>query len=186
MYWVVVMTALTRFAKKVGLSCSLLFSIGHCANREHPVMLVTCQPPIGWAIGTMTAWTLGLSCRSLFACVTSSCDLFAPWVASACAVARDWPCDCSVACGPLCPNSEQFMIGSSRGSEVDKSFTVFISGLGFVVGCTIGIVVMEACLFCGVEVVAKKVLGILELGFEVGPSLFCGRVIVPLLVFFEV
>ena len=105
MYWVVVTTALTRFAKKVGLSYSLLFSIGHCANREHPVMLVTCQPPIGWAIGTMTAWTLGLSCRSLFACVTSSCDLFAPWVASACAVARDWPCDCSVACGPLCPNT---------------------------------------------------------------------------------
>ena len=43
----------------------------------------------------------------------------------------------------------------------------------------IGIVAMEACLFGGVELVANK-------AFEVGPSLFCGRAIVPLLAFFKV
>ena len=47
-------------------------------------------------------------------------------------------------------------------------------------------VAMEAGLFGGAELVMKKMLGIVELGFEVGPSLFCGRAIVPLFAFFEV
>ena len=93
-------------------------------------MLVTCQPPIGRAIGTMTAWTLGFSCRSLFACVTSTCDLFAPWVASACAVARDWPFDCSVACGPFCPNTPgtpMFHVTSPLSQKPIQSNKTFLS-----------------------------------------------------------
>ena len=78
------------------------------------------------------------------------------------------------------------MISGGRGSEVDQSFMVFGGGLGVGVRCVIGIVAMEACLFCGAEMVTKKALGIVELGFEVGPSFFCGRVIVPLLALFEV
>ena len=66
-------------------------------------MLVTCQPPIGWAIGIMTAWTFGLLCSCDW--VARSCGLFVPWVSSPCPVVRDWPCDCSVACDRSGPNN---------------------------------------------------------------------------------
>ena len=78
------------------------------------------------------------------------------------------------------------MIGSGRGSKVDQSFMVFAGGLGFGGVCVIGIVAMEACLFCGAELAVKKTLGIAELGFELGPSFLCGRAIIPLLAFFKV
>ena len=89
-------------------------------------------------------------------------------------------------CHRVCKSGEQFTIGGSRGSKVDQSFTVFSRGLGFGGACMIGMVAKKASLFGGAELVTKKALGIVELGFEVGPSLFCGRAIVPLLAFFEV
>ena len=68
-------------------------------------------------------------------------------------------------CHGICKSGEQFVIGSGRESEVDQSFMVFGGGLGFGGGCVIGIVAMKACLFCGVELVMKKTLGIVDCGF---------------------
>ena len=89
-------------------------------------------------------------------------------------------------CHRVCKSGEQFMIGGDIGSEVDQSFTVFSRWLGFGGGFMVSMVAMEASLFGGAKLVTKKTLGIVELGFEVGPSLFWGRAIVPLFAFFEV
>ena len=68
-------------------------------------MLVTCHPPMGCDIGTMTAWTFGLSC-----CLSRDRAVILPGISVAlvcsyCPVACDSLCDWPVACEWSRPNS---------------------------------------------------------------------------------
>ena len=106
MNWVAVTIALTRFTKKVSLSYVwFLWSWAMCSGRsgrDRLVMLVTCHPPVGCDIGTMTAWSFGLSCCLSRACASG---ISMALVCSYCPVACDFLCDCPVACEWSCPNT---------------------------------------------------------------------------------
>ena len=110
MNWVAVMIALTRFVKK----CDFILLCWSQVLWAGPwdfcsfgclVMLVTCQPPTGCAIGTMTVWTFGSSwgCSSRFTSILLAGFGHCVW--SCCTVTSVCPCDCSVACKRCCPNS---------------------------------------------------------------------------------
>ena len=111
MNWVAVMIALTRFVKKVSLSyCigprSRWPGHGTFCSFGCLVVLVTCQPPTGCDMGTMTAWTFGASwgCSFHFTIVLLAGLGHCVWSCCA-AVASDGLCDCSVACERCCPNN---------------------------------------------------------------------------------
>ena len=93
-------------------------------------MLVTCQPPAGCGIGTMTAWTFGSSwgCSSRFTIILLAGFGHCVWLC--CAVTSDCPCDCSVACERCCPNIDN--IGKTVGTLLCLTEPVWGSGRVFV------------------------------------------------------
>ena len=95
------------------------------SGRDRPVMLVTCHPPVGCDIGTMTAWSFVLSCRLSRACASGTSKALG---CSYGPVACDSLCDCPVVCEWSCPNKACVTIVSGNENGSGGQTIVVIDG----------------------------------------------------------